>query len=161
MGVVDDLCLVGRGNLKLVGIYLFWLVKNCLVSVLGIPVGTLGALDSDERCLLSPPHQRFGIEFIKQMVVRKLDMAVETLLLSVTRHPRQTDSRNLLECLEIECWKLISSAYCKLIPGNERVGVIGPRYVLLSAVRDRFQKPVHPRFRSAYSALPELDHSPA
>jgi len=153
--------LVSRGNLKLVGIYLFWFVKNFLVSVLGLPVGRPGALDSYGRCLLSPPHQRFGIAFVKQMVVKKLDAAVEKLQLIVTRHPRQTNSRNPSECLDIDCWNLTSSAYCKLIPRSERVGVIGPRYVLLSAVRDCFQKPLHPRFRSAYSALPELDHSPA
>ncbi|MBD9587828.1 hypothetical protein IB254_12240 [Pseudomonas sp. PDM03] len=46
-------CLVGRGNLKQVGIYLFFLVNNLLVNLLGIPVGTLRGLDSDGRCFLS------------------------------------------------------------------------------------------------------------
>lgn len=41
-----------RGNLKPVGIYLFWLVNNCLFNLLGIPVGTLRGLDSDGRCFL-------------------------------------------------------------------------------------------------------------
>lgn len=45
--------LVSRGNLKPVGIYLFWLVNNFLVSLLGIPVGTLRGLDSDGRCCWS------------------------------------------------------------------------------------------------------------
>ena len=40
------------------------------------------------------------------MVVKKLDMAVEKLLLIVTRHSRQTDSHNLLEGLEIDCCKV-------------------------------------------------------
>ncbi|MFO3721196.1 hypothetical protein [Pseudomonas sp. HLMP] len=44
--------LVGRGNLKPVGIYLFWLVNNFLVNLLGIPDGTLRGLDSDGRCFL-------------------------------------------------------------------------------------------------------------
>ncbi|SDV05465.1 hypothetical protein [Pseudomonas mucidolens] len=44
---------LGRGNLKQVGIYLFFLVNNLLVNLLGIPVGTLRGLDSDGRCFLS------------------------------------------------------------------------------------------------------------
>lgn len=95
------------------------------------------------------------------MVVKTLAMAGEELLLIVARYARQTELKNLLECLEIECWKPIGSDYCKLIAGDEQVGEIGPRDVFVGTVRDRFQKPVHPRFRSAYSALPELDHSPA
>ena len=47
------LALICRGNLKQVGIYLFFLVNNLLVNLLGIPVGTLRALDSDGRCFLS------------------------------------------------------------------------------------------------------------
>lgn len=43
----------GRGNLKQLGIYLFWLVKKCLVNLLGIPVGTLRGLDSGGRCCWS------------------------------------------------------------------------------------------------------------
>lgn len=43
----------GRGNLKQVGIYLFFLVNILLVNMLGIPVGTLRGLDSDGRCFLS------------------------------------------------------------------------------------------------------------
>lgn len=42
-----------RGNLNQLGIYVFWLVKKCLVNVLGIPVGTLRGLDSDGRCCWS------------------------------------------------------------------------------------------------------------
>jgi hypothetical protein len=38
-----------RGNLKQVGTYLFFLVNNLLVNLLGIPVGTLRGLDSDGR----------------------------------------------------------------------------------------------------------------
>jgi hypothetical protein len=49
--LVDQM--VGRGNLKQVGIYLFFLVNNLLVNLLGIPVGTLRGLDSDGRCFLS------------------------------------------------------------------------------------------------------------
>lgn len=45
--------LVGRGNLKQAGIYLFFLVNNLLVNLLGILVGTLRGLDSDGRCFLS------------------------------------------------------------------------------------------------------------
>jgi hypothetical protein len=45
--------LVGRGNLKQVGIYLFLQVNNCSVNLLGIPVGTLRGLASDGRCFLS------------------------------------------------------------------------------------------------------------
>jgi hypothetical protein len=45
--------LVGRGNLKQVGIYLFFLINNLLANLLGIPVGTLRGLDSDGRCFLS------------------------------------------------------------------------------------------------------------
>jgi hypothetical protein len=41
-----------RGNLKQFGIYLFFLVNNLLVNLLGIPVGTLHGLDSDGRCFL-------------------------------------------------------------------------------------------------------------
>ena len=48
-----DSYLVGRGNLKQVGIYLFWLVNNCLGNSRGIPVGTLRDLDFDGRCNLS------------------------------------------------------------------------------------------------------------
>ncbi|MGA9700680.1 hypothetical protein [Pseudomonas sp.] len=44
---------VGRGNLKQIGIYLFFLVNNLFVNLLGIPVGTLRGLDSDGRCFLS------------------------------------------------------------------------------------------------------------
>lgn len=44
---------VGRGNLKQLGIYVFWLVKKCLVNMLGIPVGTLRGLDSDGQCCWS------------------------------------------------------------------------------------------------------------
>jgi hypothetical protein len=44
---------LGRGNLKQIGIYLFFLVNNLLVNLLGIPVGTLRGLDSDGRCILS------------------------------------------------------------------------------------------------------------
>ena len=46
--------LVSRGNLKPVGIYLFWLINNYLINLLGIPVGTLRGLDSDGRSSLNP-----------------------------------------------------------------------------------------------------------
>lgn len=55
--------------MKPVGIYLFWLVNNFLVNLLGIPVGTLRGLDSDGRCFLSFPQRRIRMEYIKQMVV--------------------------------------------------------------------------------------------
>jgi len=42
----------GRGNLKPIDIYLFLLLNNYLVNLLGIPVGTLCGLDSDGWCLL-------------------------------------------------------------------------------------------------------------
>ena len=48
-----DSYLVGRGNLKQVGIYLFFQINNLLVNLPGIPVGTLRDLDSDGRCFLS------------------------------------------------------------------------------------------------------------
>lgn len=41
------IALLRRGNLKCVGIYLFFLIINLLVNLLGIPVGTLCGLDSD------------------------------------------------------------------------------------------------------------------
>lgn len=59
---------MGRGNLKQVGIYLFWLANKCSVNLLGIPVGTLRGLDSDGRCFLSSAPQLIGIASIKQMV---------------------------------------------------------------------------------------------
>ena len=49
-GTSLDVEVVGRGNLKPVGIYLFWLVNNFLINLLGIPVGRLRGLDSDGRC---------------------------------------------------------------------------------------------------------------
>jgi hypothetical protein len=62
--------LVGRGNLKQVGICLFHIVNNWLVILFGIPVGTLGGLASDGRCLFGlGPQKGIGIESIKQMVV--------------------------------------------------------------------------------------------
>ena len=42
-----------RGNLKQVGIYLFFLINKLLDNLPGIPVGTLRGLDSDGRCFLS------------------------------------------------------------------------------------------------------------
>ena len=44
---------MGRGNLKQIGIYLFFLVNNLLVNLLGIPFGTQCGLDFDRRWLLS------------------------------------------------------------------------------------------------------------
>lgn len=53
--------LYDRGNLKQVGIYLFFLINNLLVNLLGIPVGTLRGLDSDGRCFLSSTHMMIKI----------------------------------------------------------------------------------------------------
>lgn len=50
--LICKLCLVGRGNLKPVGMHLFLLINNHLINLLGIPVGTLRGLDSDGRCCL-------------------------------------------------------------------------------------------------------------
>ena len=50
--------LVGRGYLKQVGIYLFFLINTLLVNLLGIPGGTLRGLDSDGRSLLSSTSSR-------------------------------------------------------------------------------------------------------
>ena len=59
----------GRGNLKPVGIYLFWLVNDFLINLLGIPVGTLRGLDSDGRCFFENRAQkRIVAGSIKQMV---------------------------------------------------------------------------------------------
>ena len=58
-----------RGNLKPVGIYLFWLVNNFLINLLGIPVGTLRGLDSDGRCFLrTAPKNESWPNPLKQMV---------------------------------------------------------------------------------------------
>lgn len=48
--VVESWC---RGNLKQVGIYLFFLVNNLLVNLLGIPAGMLCDLGFDGRWLLN------------------------------------------------------------------------------------------------------------
>lgn len=57
-----------RGNLKPVGIYLFLLVNNFLLNLLGIPVGTLRGLDSDGRCFFKNRAQkRIVAESIKHM----------------------------------------------------------------------------------------------
>ena len=45
--------LVGRGNLKQVGIYLFLLANNRSDKLLGIPDGMLRGLDFDGRYFLS------------------------------------------------------------------------------------------------------------
>lgn len=97
------LSLVGRGNLKPVGIYLFFLVNNFLVNLLGIPVGMLRGLDSDGRCLFeNRPQKRIRAESIKQMVA----LLIVAPVLAGTGAPSKRYRQRLL------CWLSRLSKYC-------------------------------------------------
>lgn len=60
----------GRGKLKQPSIYLFLLINNSSINLLGTPVGMLCDLASHGQYLLSSaPHEEFGIESIRKVVV--------------------------------------------------------------------------------------------
>lgn len=51
--------------------------------------------------------------------------------------------------------------YVPSLSGEGNIGKLGPCHEFLITIRDRFQQPVHVRFRTACSTFPELNDAPS